>query len=249
MNLRTIFFAFMCLTVAGCEKESAAKIPIKVEVPQTPIAPQVTSEDWKKAVEATHEKLRVRDEGGGVEEFFACFEPTPEKKKKCTYHAFGKRDTFRKIRFYTSGIPIMIGSKISAYVSLPDNGEPSVFLAPYIFSRGSWIFMKKLAIMVDGEVILEKDLNKLEADREVFGGGVQERVDFIATPAQIEALRKIKPEGKFLVRITGEKGYITLDKEESSETKELLINVIRVYDSLNNAVKDKIPAAQQEAKS
>lgn len=249
MNLPVIFFTALFLTITGCGDKSAEKTPIPIEITQAPKRPQVTLEDWKKAVEATHEKLKVKDTGDGIESFTACFEPTPEKKKKCTNFALGERDKFKKITFYTAGVSLMVGKEISAYVSLPDNDKPALFLTPSVFSRTSWLFMKKLSIMVDGEVVLEQDLSNLKADREVFPGGVEEAVHFIAAPKQIDELRKINEETKFIIRITGEKGYVTLNDLELSAAKKTLINAVNIYDRLNNAVHDKIPTAKQETKS
>lgn len=251
MSMKIIFFASLCLFLTGCEDKPAAKSPAPIEIskaPEVPEPPKITPEDWKKSVESTYVKSDIKDEGDGVESFFSCFEPTPEQVKKCTYYAFSKRDTFRKLRIYTSGIPNRFGSDLSAYVSLPDNGKPFFFLAPFIFSKDSWLFINKLAIMVDGEVILEKDFDELKADREVFPGGVQERVDFVATQEQIEELRKIKTDSKILIRITGDKGYVSLDKYILSHN-EVIINAIGIYDALNIAVKDKIPAVQKEKSS
>jgi hypothetical protein len=243
MSAKIIIFASLCLFIAGCEDKPAKpaeKSPAQIEISKASETPKITPEDWKKSIKSTYVESKTQDEGDGVESFFACFEPTPEKVEKCKYYAFGERDTFRKIRIYMSGFSTMQGSSLSSYVSLPDNKKPLFFLAPYIFSSDSWIFINKIAIMVDGEVILEKDFDGIEAQRNVIPDGVQERVDFVATPEQIDSLRKIKPDSKILIRVTGEKGYIILDKRVLSHNA-VIINAIGVYDALNNAVKDKIP--------
>ncbi|ODV43099.1 hypothetical protein AWV79_20310 [Cupriavidus sp. UYMMa02A] len=171
-------------------------------------------------------RLNAKEDGDGVESFMACFEPTSDQKKKCGFVAFGKRDAFRKLRFFETGIPMMIGSGIATYVSLKDNEAPVLFLRPFIF-RNSWLFMNKVAIMVNGDVILEQELN-VEGDHEIFPGGVQEHNDFIATADQIQALRKIKPDSRIIVRVTGKKGYITLNNSETSDVKNRVIEVLRV---------------------
>lgn len=230
----------LCLAIAGCGEKSVAKASSAVEI-ITP--PPTTPEDWKIAIESTYEKTNIKNKGEGVEEFFACFEPTPEKQRKCTNYAFGKRDAFRKLRFY-SGLNVMAGNNVAVYVSLPDNSKPVLFLAPHIFSQNSWLFINKFAVMVDGDVVLEQELEHSKIDRETFPGGVEERGDFVATLSQIEALRKIKQESVVLVRITGSKGYITFDKGDASSAKESLMNIVKVYDALDNAVKNKIPSVQ-----
>lgn len=213
-----------------------------------PRTPTLTPEDWKKALEAAYRKDSAKDGKDGVEEFVACFEPNPDpkSKQKCGYIAFGKRDAFRKLRFYETGIPMMIGDGVSTYVSLKDNGTPVLFLAPYIF-RDHWLFMNKVAIMVDGDVILEHDLNEKSADREVLPGGVQERCDFITTDLEIEDLRKIKPESNVVIRLSGEKGYITLSSRDTSDVKRKIIEVLRVYGAIQTAVKDKVPTVVSTA--
>ncbi|OJA50149.1 hypothetical protein BGV66_04445 [Burkholderia ubonensis] len=135
---------------------------------------------------------------------------------------------------------MMIGDGVSAYVSIKDNGSPVLFLGPYIF-RDSWLFMSKVAIMVDGDVILDQNLDVKSADREVFPGGIQEHTDFIVNNDQIEALRRMKSDSKVVVRITGTKGYMTLSKNDTAAVKNKIIEVIRVYDLIQGAVKDVIP--------
>ncbi|MDO3517747.1 hypothetical protein [Ralstonia pseudosolanacearum] len=232
----TIFMLSACNKQASTEVKAVASV---VEAAK-PKAPPATPEDWRKALESSYGTYSVRDEGDGVQSFMACFEPTPDRKNKCGFVAFGKRDAFRKLRFYETGIPMRIGSGISTYVSLKDNGSPKLLLAPYIF-RDNWIFMNKVAIMVDGDVILERDLELTSSDRQVFPGGVQEDCDFVATEDQIHALRKIKPDSKVLIRITGKKGYMTLTKSDTSTVKSKIIEVLRVYDTILEAVRDKIP--------
>jgi hypothetical protein len=95
--------------------------------------------------------------------------------------------------------------------------------------------------MVDGDVILDQDLDVKSAGREVFPGGVQEHTDFIANKDQIEALRHIKPDSKVVIRITGTRGYMTLGKSDTATVKSKIIEVVRVYDSIQGAVKDMIP--------
>jgi hypothetical protein len=235
-NIAFLLLASMCLSIAGCGDKSVNQSSGKIETPKLPSA---TPEDWRKAVEATYEKSEVKSKVDGVEEFFACFKPIVEKRRKCTSYAFGKRDAFRKIRFYSDFN--ILGNNVAAYVSLSDNKKPILLLAPHIASQNSWIFINKLAIMIDGEVVLEQGFEDLKVDREISPEGVQERVDFIVTKTQIEALHKIKLESTVVVRITGEKGYITLDKLEASTVKESIVNMVQVYDALNSAVKDTIP--------
>jgi hypothetical protein len=246
----SLFALEACNQQASTSSTTAAATP-SVPTPVKPMkvtAPVVTPEDWKKALEASYRKDFAKDGKDGVEEFVACFEPNPnpKSKQKCGYIAFGKRDAFRKLRFYETGIPMMIGDGVSTYVSLEDNGNPVLFLAPYIFGD-HWMFMNKMAIMVDGDVILEHDLNQKNCDREVLPGGVQERCDFIATDLEIENLRKIKAESKVLIRISGEKGYMTLSGRDTSDVKKKIIEVLHVYGTIQAAVRDKVPTTVSAA--
>ncbi|WP_439672894.1 hypothetical protein AEMCBJ_33510 (plasmid) [Cupriavidus necator] len=230
------------LVLGACNKNAPAAVEKNKTEAVTPSAPPPpTPADWKNALESTYVKHSVKDEGDGLESFTACFEPAaPDQKKKCGAFAFGKRDAFRKLRFYETGIPMMIGNGISTYVSLKDNELPILILTPYIF-RKNWLFMNKIAVMVNGDVILEQDLNVDLAGQEIFPGGVQEHSAFAATRDQVHALRQIKPDSAVIIRFTGKKGYMTLDKADTSVVKSKIIEVLQVYDSIQKAVTDKIP--------
>lgn len=229
--------------ISGCGKAETDK----TLVAQTSVNPEPakraskhvpTPEDWRTAVESAYETTNIKDQGEGVTEFVACFK---KKEQGCENMAFASRDAFRKLRIYKSGFrsAVAAGTYLISYASLRDNMAPRLLLAPMLFNKDGWLFLNSIAIMVDGEVLIEQRFNNQDIKREIFPGGVQERADFMASDKQISALRKIKPESKVLIRFTGDKGYISLKKDEVKSVKEEIQNILFIYDKLNSAVADK----------
>jgi hypothetical protein len=64
-------------------------------------------------------------------------------------------------------------------------------------------------------------------------------MDLVATPTQIEALRKIKPESKVLIRMTGDKAYRNLDKKDVDSFKDSVALLLFIYDTIQKAVAGK----------
>lgn len=245
MRLFTVLAVLTALFLLGAcgEKQpgsTATSPPPVVEVKQEATRPAPTPEEWRAAVEGTYAMNRVTDSGDGVTEFTACFEEG-SPGERCKHIAFATRDGFRKLRIYMPGVqsahPVL--NALAVYVSLPDNEAPRVLLAPVAFGKSGPLFLEHVAVMVDGEVVLEQKIVRSSVRREIFPGGVQERADFIASEDQIQGLRRIRADSKVLVRFTGEKGYMSLPKDDVKHFQEETQNLIFVYDKLSQAVAGK----------
>ena len=200
-----------------------------------------TIDEWNAALSSSYKQSQVKDQGDGITEFMATF---GSQEKSDFALSLGSRDAFRKLRIFQGGIPTIFETCVKAYVSVIDGEKPVLLLRPY-YRGESWLFMKKLALMVDGNVVLEHELELQSSDRRTHGGGVEESQDFILDSRDIEALRKITKASNVIIRITGDKGYVSLieKKKESSIVlfKLEVISALRIYDAIDKAVKGHIP--------
>lgn len=212
-----------------------------------PVLPAPTAEDWKKALEAAlpppAKSSDILDEKDGVSSFSVCVKR--DANNKCDVLNRVTRDTFRKLRHIesiSSRFAInQYKTNVNTYVSVLDNRMPVLFLAAYFQGDNSWLFMEKLAIMVEGEVVLEQTFEHSDVKREASGGEVEELAQFIVQDEQLAALRKIAKGKAVLIRMTGEKGYVSLPKSQVAALQEALVETLFTYDFLVEALKGKIP--------
>lgn len=203
-------------------------------------AKTITLEDWKKALQDTYEVKAEKPANTetGMSEFMAKFKLTQKEVNGLT---FGNRDAFRKLYFFRMGLPMQISTGAKFYISLPEGKEPAFFVQPYYWGHG-WIFLKKMSVLVDGDLVFEHECGKV--DRDTKGVGVEESCDFIPSDKEIDGLRKVKQGAAVAVRMTGEKGYVNL-KKDSFELKHFVLDIesaIAVYDLLNKALKPNLPS-------
>ena len=226
---------------AGCSgsQDKPKTTPASRPEIEKEVRPAPTMLDWRNALESTYEIRGPKDDENGQTKFIACFNSI---ESKCKVHAFGLHDSFRKLRTFTPGLmsEAAVGTTVISYVSILDGGAPYIVLAPQIFSSKGWIYITKCAFMVDGVVILELDLTKHKVRRDVYPGGVEERADIVLTPEQNKELLKITPKSKITIRISGDKGYTTIDKSYTGSIKAELISLTRIHTEISNAVFSKL---------
>jgi hypothetical protein len=243
-----VFFAFL----SGCgDKNPTERIVLVADSEKVITALVPTPDDWNAALHSAYvdmDKAAYAD-SDGVRKFGACFIPLKEGKCVPNEAAFGTRDAFRKLRFYAPGWSSYrpLHSYLVTYISLKDYGMPSILMAPYL-EQADWLFMEKMAIMVDGEVILEQSFQPHTVERELVSGGITERVDFLLSNEQINALRKITADSKVVVRLEGKSKYMSLKAKQIEYLPAELTKLIRFYDTLSSALKDKIPPEAQTKK-
>jgi len=242
--MKNLIVTFICLlSIAGCSKNEPAKTPTAATEPPRP-AHIATMDEWTSAILSAYKENQTKNKGEGVTEFMAVF---GSKENKNFALAFGERDGFRKLRIYQAGLPMKIGTSVKTYVSVPDGKTPILFIAPYYWGH-SWLFMKKLLIMVDGNIIFERDFELKTVNRGVEGVGVAESYDLAATEQDIDTLRKIRPESNVLIRISGDKGYVNLigknKRKEIDAIEEFqrdIVSSILMYDAIGKAIEGHIP--------
>lgn len=206
----------------------------------SPAPAPATPEEWRAALESTYRASSVEDTGDGITTLIACFD---RAEKECNHLSWGKRDAFRKVWYFTPGLlsETAVGTYLVSYVSVPENSYPRIVLAPTLFNEQGGIFIRSLAVMIDGEVEIEQEFTISEIKREDYPAGTQERVDFIASDEQIAALRKVGPESTILVRINGRDSFVSLDKPQLESVRDEVLNLLHIYDAISAATTGKIP--------
>lgn len=239
--LVAVFLFFL----VGCSKEPEG--PVATAAPSAPVASPTskntaTPEDWKKALESTYTISGIKNKSDGVTTFLACFN---KDDGKCFAPMFAHRDAFRKRRFF-KGMVTNVGwpnSFVGSYLSIGDNEKPILLLAPQFFGENGWLFMEKISFLLDGEPLFEREFEGLNVNRESNKWGVEERIDFVASDAELAALRKIKADSNLLIRLTGKKGYANLPKDAVKLVKGEVETLVLVYDKMSAALEGKIPPA------
>lgn len=262
---RTAPLLALVFALAGCNQQQAnaptttaqaapAPASTSLAIPPPPLASKATPEAWRAAFDSSfHIVGKPEDQGDGNTQFYACFDATvPAQMNKCQSGAEVDRDGFRKLWIFKSrgsGIDSIApdGPYFAEYVSVKENRAPVFFLATHFIGR-NWLFMSDLAVMVDGEIVLEHHFDHADVNTHVGSGYVQEDSDFVLTPQQIAGLRKIGPDSNVIIRITGKNGYVSVDqggkgkhapmfnsKLFAFETREML----GIYDAISAQTKGK----------
>jgi hypothetical protein len=222
--------------LGGCSKPVAQAASGSPAAAVAPAAPPPTMADWTRALGSVYQEKQRKDEKDGVTSFLAYFEFPPASKRIPRALAFGKRDAFRNLRFYTPGVQLEIDTSLETYISLRDGKMPVLVMKPYYFGPNGWLFMEQVAVMVDGEVVFSRDFKNIRVDTDQLPGGVTERYDFVATPDDIEGLRKIHPDSKIVIRISGKKGYVTVDQFMTGQFRNNIQDALRMYDAMTAAL-------------
>lgn len=243
--------AMMAVGLAGCGKNGAAVAHETAAAPSVELKkPEhiASNEEWDEALKAAYFEADNKDEGDGIQSFTAWFGGKP---KHGGVPMMSKRDAFRHLRFFTpiySDIASRINrNTVRLYISLPDYEKPLIFIAPF-YHGDSWLFMNKIAVMADGNIALEKDLSNYKPNHDVENGSVSERIDFIANQNEIDELRKISNAKSIMVRLSGEKGYLTIRKEEVKWFLNDIKDLLTSYDLLNKNLTDHTPPAKTTSK-
>lgn len=138
---------------------------------------------------------------------------------KCSVGANVEKDSFRELWIFTprlsslliSPIGVAHQSFVASYVSVRENKAPRILLSPH-FMGSDWLFMSRLAIMVDGNIVLEQTFSQPgEVTTHIGSGYVEESSNFILSDQQVAGLRKIHKGSKVILRITGKNGYVSID--------------------------------------
>jgi hypothetical protein len=262
MKLKTSL-VIASFAMSGCGQQPAsppsAATPTPTASARTSPPPKPTPEAWRAAFDSSYHMIGKSVDGGdGITKFDACFDPAaPAKMSDCDVGAAGKQDAFRKLWIFMprlSGLfssPIGIADQpyVSAYVSVKENQSPRILYSPH-YIGGSWLVMTSMAIMVDGDIVLEHNFDRTDVQTHVGSGYVEENSDFALTDKQVVGLRKIHPGSKVIIRLTGKNGFVSMDHGSKSKrapasffnTKSFSFDVketLGIYDAISAKTRGK----------
>jgi len=218
--------------------------------PPTPPPAPITKADWDAALKATFkESLRKTDDDGNVD-FLACFGAMDAASGKGVC-ASGLGNPFTKMTTFklpTSELRNLaektrrggIRPYLDTYVTLIDCRRPTIVLSPYLEASG-WLFLRRVAVMADGEIVLERSFDHNDVRRDNDSDGVTEQAYWVLSDGEVKALRAVPKAKQVIVRLMGDKGYVNLRKEWTQRYIEDLPHVLLVYDVLGHALSGKLP--------
>ena len=128
---------------------------------------------------------------------------------------------------------------LTMYLSVRDCKAPVMFMEARVFSSRAWLFLNRVGVLADGELALDQSLADSKPQREVLPGGVEEVVPFLISDNQIPQLRRIGTAKTVSVRLTGEKGYVSLEPKTVVDVTKDVDYTLRVFDAVSKLVADK----------
>lgn len=203
-------------------------------------------EDWKRDFQSAFELSNRKTDEDGISKYHACFDRQGEK---CPVFFSGVRDGFRKVDHLTPletsliefDVKYGLNNRGPAFVDMrvvaPTCKEAWVVLNPTLYAK-EWLFMNTIALMADGDVVYEfeaPDVNSIK--RDVDGNRIVENWTFLLKANEYDRLRKFSRAESKIIRITGQKGYMTLPKETVDVFAKDIVSVINAADTINEKLK------------
>ncbi len=211
-----------------------------VAKPVVPAAP-VTVEEWRRSLGTAYEQTQIKNPGDGVTTFMAMF------PKKGGVGAFGEHDAFNKaylFKPFNTQLDWNLGPSVRCYVLVLEGASPVVVVSPLYWSRDGYISLRKLAILVDGELLFERAFQASDIKRGRYGVGVNETVNIVLSGDALQPFRKITKESTIAIRLTGDSAYVNLKKDgidPIASFRRSVIDSLFIYDSIGHATAGHLP--------
>lgn len=246
---RIVYACVICLTLlAGCQKAPEQKAAVASAPPPAAMPapkPLPTKEGWQAAFATAFkviESTRSVDDDGNSE-FAACFRirndgKCPESVMLVTRNPFTKATYFR---LFNETLLKYAPRSLYASITVMDCYAPLMMLTAKFNSPNGWLFMDRAAIMVDGEIAAEHHFDSPALKRDNDGAGVHELGYWVLTDAEVDALRQLAKAEKVIIRLSGDKGYVNVDKKYVQAFLKDWPAALLAYDDLHAAVADHIP--------
>jgi hypothetical protein len=202
----------------------------------------VTVEEWRKSFSTAYEQSGTKKSDDGLTNFMAVF----QKK----VYAFGKYDAFAKTYVFTPMATQLYGdltTNIRFHVLVGEGRLPVIALSPqYVNRDGEGILgIQKVAILVDDELVFEKEFNASDVKRTPLGAAVAESAYTVLSESEADSLRRVRKESQVVIRVTGREGYVNLKKQKSLDPiewfKTSVMESLYIYDGINKATDGHMP--------
>lgn len=229
-----------CLS-AACGQKDSPQAAVPIAAASVPKSKPATLDDWRRAMAAAYEESQVEKTEDGITDFIALF------PKKGGVLAFGKRDAFQKAYIFKPGSTQLhwdLGPNVRCFVVAPEGFPPYVIVSPQYWGRDGYILLRKLAILVDGELLFEKSFQVTDVKRGRYGAGVNETANIALSGDELLPFRKITKDSTIAIRITGDREYINLKNagiKPIDSFKAAIIESLFIYDSIDRATAGHLP--------
>jgi len=198
---------------------------------------QSMKSEWLAELSSAYTTGSKKDEEDGTTTFTACFNATEGKKPRCHPFALVRRDEFKGNHLYTTFLTEksidLNYSYLGNAVGVVDCEKPLYLLRLQHVSENGWLFMNKVSVMLNGEVVYEESFKSQNVTRAVQRDGVLEKILLPVEANDLLKLRKISSGGKVVIRINGDKGYFSIPSKEAQTFSKDVSDGLDIYDALN----------------
>src|SRR5450830_30725 len=237
----TVALFFLLTLVGGCSKHDVPTSVTNIAGGDSVLVAPVTVDEWRRSLGTAYEQSQVETHDEGVTTFIAMF------PKKGGVFAFGEHDVFKKMYLFkpaSTQIDWNLGPNVRCYVLVLEGSSPVVVVSPMYWSRDDYISLRKLAILVDGELLFERVFQSSDVERGRYGVGVNDTANIVLFGDELHAFRKITKESKIAIRLSGDSAYVNLKKDgidPISSFRRSIIESLFIYDSIDRATAGHLP--------
>lgn len=230
----TLIAIISAFVLSGCGKSAAeTDTQTNKNIPAPARQKIATPAEWNSALDSSYRTSSLQDHGDGTTEYLAVF-----KRGTGSVDAFVKHDSFQKVWIFTPGIRsgIKLGNYMETHIYAKEGKSPTLFFTPYYFDKRSQLLMNHISIMVNGKIVVDRDLTNPGVKRSRNSWGNEESAILVPTPEDLSELRQISKNSKVLIRLSGANGYVMVNPKDVQDIKDDIPDGIAVYDQLTSAL-------------
>lgn len=209
---------------------------------QTHIA---TLQEWKNSFSSTFLEEHVNDTNDGFVDFTAKF--PREKNGKIIAFLFGRKN-LQESEWFFRGMDSSghyLGTSLYQAIGIEKGEMPSILFNPYYIGSGAGIKMNKVAILADGDELLQHNFQSKLTRRDRFVMDVVEHAVFSLSEKDIIALRKIENSKNVSIVLYGDNENIKLPIRNVENFRAELKMILAAYDEISNALRNHLPQKKE----
>lgn len=225
----------LCAGLCGAQMTLAQSRVLRIDMPnsQKLLPPDESQGSWQEAVDhlilVSHKVEQIPNVSY---KFEACF----LKDGQCEAYSQAYRDDFRKVTYYHAPSKHSVAQNhVSFYLALEDNSTPKLIMR-YSYVGNEWLFIKDVAVWVDGDVVFEHALLPTQIQRDALSGTMLYEVGDVLMNANQNVVELISNADLVAIKMTGKNGEAYLDGAMLSNMKIQAREILMMFDLLQNAI-------------